>query len=106
MRPIRSLLAPVLAAAFLAGLAAPVIAQPQQEWNISGRMEQVAERINRMESRGRLSHRDARQAREEMQGIRATAERMRRDGRLDRRERQDLERRLNRLDRRVSEERR
>ena len=104
MQSIRSLLAAVFVATTLAGVAAPALAQP--EWNINGRIDQIAERINRMESHGRLGHRDAREAREELQGIRNSEARMRRDGRLDRRERENLERRLDRLDKRVVEERR
>jgi len=104
MRSIRSLLAAAIVATTLGGIAAPVLAQP--EWNINGRIEQIAERINRMETRGRLGHRDAREARDELQGIRESEARMRQDGRLDRRERENLERRLNRLDKRMVEERR
>lgn len=105
MRIVRSLLAPVLAAALLSAVSVPVSAQ-ERAWNIHGRMEQIAERIDRNESRGRLSHRDARHLREELHGIRDSEARMRRDGRLDSREREMLERRLSRLDARVTEERR
>jgi hypothetical protein len=108
MSQIRSLLTAAMAAAMFAGFTAPLLAQPQRqaEWNIHGRMEQVAERINRNEARGRLSHRDARRLREELQAIGQSEQRMRSDGRLDRREREVLDRRLNKLDARISDERR
>ncbi|HVZ44013.1 MAG TPA: hypothetical protein VHA82_09395 [Ramlibacter sp.] len=104
MRTIRSLLAPVLVCAVLATVAVPAAAQRGGE--IHARMDQIAMRIDRNEARGRLSHREARRLRDELGSIRQQEERMRRDGRLEGRERQMLERRLSRLDERVSDARR
>jgi hypothetical protein len=104
MRTIRSFLSPALFAIVLVTLSAPAVAQ--RGWEIHSRMQQISERIDRNESRGRLSHRDARSLREELRSIRESEERMRADGRLDGRERQVLERRLNRVDQRLSDERR
>ena len=91
--------------ATLLGSATDAYAQ-STPWEIHSRIAQAHERIERNVQRGTLSQREARRLRGELDGIRGTEERMRRDGRLDRREREILDRKLVRLNREISAERR
>ena len=92
--------------AALPGNAADVYAQAPSAWEIDSRIRQANERIDRNLERGALTRHDARRLRDELNGIRDTEARMRSDGRLDRREREILDRKLDRLNKEISAEKR
>jgi hypothetical protein len=106
--------APILAgllglgcAAALPANAGEVYAQAAPSaWEIDSRIRQSHERIDRNLERGALTLHEARRLRGELNGIRDTEARMRRDGRLDHREREILDRKLDRLNREISAEKR
>jgi hypothetical protein len=96
-----------LGCAALPASAADIYAQAAPSaWEIDSRIHQAHERIDRNLERGALTLRDARRLRSELNGIRDTEARMRRDGRLDHREREILDRKLDRLNRDISAEKR
>jgi hypothetical protein len=108
-----SVAAPILVAllglgggAALLGNASDAYAQAPSAWEIDSRIRQSHERIDRNLERGALTRRDAKRLRDELNGIRNSEARMRKDGRLDRREREILDRKLGRLNREISAERR
>ena len=75
-------------------------------WEIDSRIRQAHERIDKNLERGALTLRDAKRLRGELNGIRDTEARMRRDGRLDHHEREILDRKLDRLNTEISAEKR
>lgn len=81
-------------------------AQRQGEWEIHSRIQHAQERINHNVARGNLSRHDARRLEKELNEIRRTEARMRKDGRLDRREREILDHKLDRLNREINLEKR
>src|SRR5450631_1773166 len=96
-----------LGCAALPASAADVYAQSAPSaWEIDSRIRQAHERIDRNLERGALTLHDARRLRGELNGIRDTESRMRRDGRLDHREREILDRKLDRLNSEISAEKR
>lgn len=94
------------AAAALLGNTPQAFAQAPSTWEIHSRIEAAHERINRNFDRGALSRHDAKRLRDELNAIRDTEARMRQDGRLDRREREILDRKLDRLNKEISAEKR
>jgi len=120
MSPMTTLTASAVLAAALAS--PPAQAQPNEPPNsgmgqqheyirerqalhaINGRIHAANERIERAARRGRLDGNEARRLRREVQEIRMTEERMSRDGRIDRREREALDRRLSALERHIRQE--
>lgn len=93
--------------AVLPAVANDVYAQAApSSWEIASRIRQSHERINRNEERGALAHHDAKRLRLELNSIRDTEARMRRDGKLDHREREILDRKLVRLNTEISAEKR
>ena len=96
-----------LGCAALPASAADVYAQAApSSWEIDSRIHQAHERIDHNLERGALTLREAKRLRGELNGIRATEARMRRDGRLDHREREILDRKLDRLNSQISAEKR
>jgi hypothetical protein len=81
-------------------------AQRPREWEIDSRIQQAQGRINRNAERGNLSRRDAKRLTDELNDIRRIEARMRRDGRLDRREREILDSRLDRLNGEITADKR
>jgi hypothetical protein len=75
-------------------------------WEIDSRIRQAHERIDKNLERGALTLHDAKRLRGELNGIRDTEARMRRDGRLDHHEREILDRKLDRLNTEISAEKR
>jgi hypothetical protein len=94
------------AGAALLATAPDAHAQRPGEWEIHSRIQQAQERINHNVARGTLSRHEAKRLEKELKGIRRTEAKMRKDGRLDRREREILDRRLDRLNREISLDRR
>lgn len=105
--PIFAALIAVIGPAALVSFPSDASAQrPSREWEIDSRIQQAQGRINRNAERGNLSRRDARRLTDELNDIRRTEARMKRDGRLDRREREILDERLVQLNNEISAERR
>jgi hypothetical protein len=75
-------------------------------WEIDSRIRQAHERIDRNLERGALTLHDAKRLRGELNGIRNTEAKMRRDGRLDYHEREILDHKLARLNTEISAEKR
>jgi hypothetical protein len=75
-------------------------------WEIDSRIRQAHERIDKNLERGALTLHDAKRLRGELNRIRDTEARMRRDGKLDHREREILDRKLDRLNTEISAEKR
>jgi hypothetical protein len=87
--------------------AAEVYAQAAPSaWEIDSRIRQSHERIDKNLERGALTMHDARRLREQLNEIRETEARMRKDGRLDHREREILDHKLDRLNSEISAEKR
>jgi hypothetical protein len=88
-------------------MAAEVYAQAAPSaWEIDSRIRQSHERINKNLERGALTIHEAKRLRGELDSIRDTEARMRRDGRLDHREREILDHKLDRLNEEISVEKR
>jgi hypothetical protein len=105
--PIFAAVVGLVGTAALASFSTDATAQrPAREWEIDSRIQQAQGRINRNAERGNLSRRDARRLTDELNDIRRTEARMKRDGRLDRREREILDERLVQLNNEISAERR
>lgn len=65
-------------------------------WDIEGRLQRAQERIDRGRGNG-ITKKEARRLQGELDGIRARAAQLRADGRLGRRDRDELDRRLDQL---------
>jgi len=104
--PIVIALMGVGAGAALMAIAPEAHAQRPGEWEIHSRIQQAQERINHNAARGNLSRHDARRLEKELNEIRHTEARMRKDGRLDRREREVLDHKLDRLNKEINLEKR
>jgi polyhydroxyalkanoate synthesis regulator phasin len=90
------------AGATLLAVAPQAHAQRPGEWEIHSRIQQAQERINHNVGRGNLSRHEAKRLEKELNEIRRTEARMRKDGRLDRREREILDHKLDRLNREIN----
>lgn len=73
-------------------------------WGIRARIHEAHQRIERGIDRGSLTRHEAQRLREELDGILAKIDRMKADGHLDPREREIINRDLDRLDRDISRE--
>ncbi len=97
----KRILLSALAAASLAAVAAPALAQPVGG-SINDREARIAQRIDQGERNGALSRREAWSLRRELRGIEGLEQRYRGyDHRMNDRERADLQRRLDSLSARV-----
>lgn len=65
-------------------------------WDIEGRLQRAQERIDRGRGNG-ITKKEARRLQAELDGIRSRAAQLRADGRLGRRDRDELDRRLDQL---------
>ena len=95
----KKFLIPLLAASTLAGAALPAAAAPWM--NVNQRQAQIDHRIDVGVRNGSLTRREAANLRYEFQGIVRLERQYRRTGGLQRWERRDLDRRLDRLSARI-----
>lgn len=97
--PIVAILLSVGGSATLLAYPAVAHADERSEWEIQSRIRHAHERIEWNLGKGRISRGEAYRLKRELNNILDTEDRMRRDGRLDRRERDILDRKLDRLNR-------
>jgi len=97
----------IIGVVLLLGTVAPVSAQ-RDEWRggIRSRIREARGRIERGIERGSLTRQEARGLNEELDGILRKIDRMRDDGYLSPREREIIERDLDRLHRHITQEKR